>query len=143
MLLLNATGALGQEKYKSYCNSRHDYCIVYPGSLVLQTNSGSGDGDSFVSKDGQATLTVWGASNAVRADLETNYASAMNGKRITYKVLRKNWYVISGYTKRNAIFYQKTVLSNGVFKTCFLEYPRTQREVYDKTCKVIGASLTP
>ena len=140
-LLLNAVGALAQETYKSYCNSRHGYCISYPGSLILQSKASSGDGDSFVSEDGQATLTVWGASDSLQKELKAGYKSSMRGKKVTYNVLRKNWYVISGYTKQNRIFYQKTVLLNGVLKNFLLEYPTAKREVYDKTCRLIGNSL--
>ena len=58
----------------------------------------------------------------------------------TYKRQKDNWFVVSGYIGPK-IFYQKTFLSNDMFKTFYIEYPESQRSIYDPILSRLGSSF--
>jgi hypothetical protein len=136
-----------QSSYLNYCNTRFNYCITYPeAKLNQQPESQNGDGRVFLSKKGTAKVTVW-ASNAMdvmEPDLgfKSVYIGSAYSKDIRYEVVKKDWFIISGYTEDGLIFYQKTILKNGVIATVLLEYPNEERKDWDKECGKIAGSLT-
>lgn len=114
--------------FNKYCNSRYDYCIDYPILLIPQDESHNGDGRKFVSDDLKTEMTIF-ASNYPNS-LKSYLSISSENKNITYKVVKNNWYVISGY-ENGLIFYQKTVFNNGIFKTFHLTYPKSIKKDFD------------
>ncbi|MCU0391993.1 MAG: hypothetical protein MUE81_12810 [Thermoflexibacter sp.] len=135
LFLIYCTPTYAQLNYETYCNSRFSYCIDYPTTLIPQGEAFNGDGQKFTSKDKKVILTVWGINDALDSGIKGSYAEYSKGNKITYKVLKNNWFIISGYTPKGNIFYQKTMLIDGVFKTFILEYPMTEKATYDKVCQ--------
>jgi hypothetical protein len=141
--------AIAVDAYDTYHNDRFDYSIDYPKEILFpQGESDNGDGQKFLSKDAEVSLIVYGANNALDKSLEEMYREESRGgtpenpKRVvTYKVLEDNWFVVSGYNA-GRIFYQKTLLSGGVFKTFVLEYDESEKERYDPIAKQIAKSFT-
>ncbi len=126
-----------QENYKTYTNARFAYSISYPANLLIaQGEATNGDGQKFIYKDAQAVLLVYGSHNALNQNLKTVFEAAIQPNAdhphlsITYKILRANWFVISG-KEDGKIFYQKTLLKNDVFKTFRLEYDESQKKTFD------------
>jgi predicted metal-dependent RNase len=66
----------------------------------------------------------------------------LNGVRreVTMKLLKKDWFVVSGYAGEK-VFYQKTMLKDGVFKTFIIEYDRAQKSFYDPVTARIARSF--
>jgi hypothetical protein len=97
---LAATSA-AQITYKTYSNARFEYSISYPNLLVPQGEATNGDGQKFRSRDGRAELIVYGGHNALEKTLRDIYddevsATAHPKRVVTYKVLRTDWFVVSG-----------------------------------------------
>jgi hypothetical protein len=141
LLLLSKLPICAQVSYESYCNSRFAYCIDYPTALVPQGEAGNGDGQRFISKDSKVSLAVWGQFDALSHGIKGQIKMDSEDKKITYKVLKTNWFIISGYTKEGNIFYQKTMLIDDTFKTFVWEYPPAEKAVYDRVCARLVSSF--
>lgn len=144
---LVADARVAQEKYSTYSNSRFSYVISYPAALLIpQGESDNGDGQKFLSNDGQVEMIVYGSENTSDQSLRDLYNSQLRSegnqskRQVTYKVLRANWYVVSGY-EGDRVYYQKTIFSGGVFKTFRIEYDKSRADVFDKVTKKVAASF--
>lgn len=138
--------------YNTYCNERYGFCIDYPKDLLIpQGESGSGDGQVFLSASGQNTLTVYRDfsdmvdpdSFTLKAEYEHDIAYGDAGRErqdITYKKAGSTFFVISGYSG-DKIFYQKTILTNGQLATCILTYNKSEKDVYNKISEHVFQSF--
>jgi hypothetical protein len=148
MICLVADARNSQDKYSTYINVRFSYSISYPTSLLIpQGEADNGDGQKFRFRDGKATMSVSGI-HALDETLLHRYNEQLQEGRgdnrstptFTYKVLRPNWFVVSG-RDGDRIFYQKTILRKGVFKTFRIEYDKALSDVFDEVTKRVAASF--
>jgi hypothetical protein len=137
----NHSFALNQRAaYWTYSNARYRFSISYPGDLLVpQGESDNGDGQRFTSRDGSASLAAFG-SNRLDRSLQEEFSSAQENRNVTYKVLKRDMFVVSG-TENGKIFYQKTLLRGDVFKTFILEYDERERGVYDAVTTRVARSF--
>ncbi|HJZ79716.1 MAG TPA: hypothetical protein VKD91_05205 [Pyrinomonadaceae bacterium] len=132
------------ERWNTYANARFNYSISYPSSLVPQGEADNGDGQVFRSHDGAAELRVWGSNNALNQSLAAAYQEAISdlqhdGGSVSYKVMRDNFFVVSG-TQGRKIVYQKTLLRGDVFKAFTFTYPANAKGTYDSiTTRIAGS----
>jgi hypothetical protein len=136
-----------QHEYRTYHNSRFDYSISYPADLLIpQGESVNGDGQRFLSKDRRTELLVYGSHNSLNQMLnevftqESERSSDHPNRVVTYKVLRGDWFVVSG-TENGRIFYQKTMLRESIFKTFRIEYDESQKQTFDSVTAFIARSF--
>jgi hypothetical protein len=121
--------------FARYVNVRFQYAICYPSDLLMpQGESANSDGQKFLSNDG-VELIVYGTNNALSETLrdrmsETADRLAGAAGKVTYKVQKANWFVLSGQNGQT-IFYVKTLFSRGQFKSFELTYDRSQAAIYD------------
>jgi hypothetical protein len=135
--------------YDTYHNDRFDYSIDYPKEVLFpQGESDNSDGQKFLSKDANASLIVYGSNNALNQSLEDLYREESRGgtaenpqKVVTYKTLKDNWFVVSGYNS-GRIFYQKTIFHDDVLKTFLFEYDESEKARYDPIVKRLATSFT-
>ena len=148
-ILVFSAVAFSQTKYKTYSNARFGFSILYPYELLqIQLPSFTGDGRIFVSKDKSTEMRVWGEFNALFRTVPEQYQENLadyREKNVTYKVLLKNGFVISGI-KDNKIFYQKTLYHRfnedvDVFYTFTIEYKKSDRKKFDPIVKEIAESF--
>ncbi len=136
------------EIYETYYNHRYDYSIDYPKAVLFpQGESDNGDGQKFLSKNADASLLVYASYNALEQPLEEIYREQSRGgtpeepqKVVTYRVLKNNWFVVSGYNS-GRIFYQKTFLRDNQLKTFVFEYNESQKELYDPITNRLAKSF--
>jgi hypothetical protein len=127
--------AQAADVWKSYTNERFQYTICYPENrLVPQGESDNGDGQKFLAKDG-GKLIVFGHNNigdeslgSVLANTVPRLAGA-SGK-VTYKVIKPGWFVVSG-TNGQTVFYTKTFYSSDQFKSFELTYDHSFAADYE------------
>jgi hypothetical protein len=133
-------------KYDTYSNARFKYTIAYPaGILIPQGEADNGDGQKFQSRDGSAVMIVYGRYATEDETLEKAYRNALGGERggsprIVYKLIKRDFYVVSG-AAGGKIFYEKTFLKDGVFKTFRIEYPESEKSRYDSVVSQISRSF--
>ena len=99
-----------------------------------------------MSKDGKSTMLVFGANNLDNDSVKTSYEKSLKqmseeGRVVTYKVMKKGWFVISGSHTDN-IFYSKTIHRGDTFVTFMIEYPAAERATYDKSTARIARSFS-
>ena len=146
LLLAILVPTFAQNEYQTYRNARFDYSIAYPSALLIpQGEAENGDGQKFLSRDGRAEVMVFGSHNALDQSFRDAYEEAAGtsqhpNRSVTYKVLRGDWFVVSG-TKGKKTFYQKTILRDGVFKTFRIEYDTDQKLIFNPVTTKIAASF--
>lgn len=129
-------------KYKDYYNSRYGFFVKYPENLIIQHESENNDGIELIGDDG-FNLKVYGSNDANVFNMSLNdfYKKELTEhKDVTYKVKKKNWFVISGYDGE-FIFYIKKYVGNGSTNTLFLKYPSNLRDKYYDVITVISKSF--
>jgi len=126
--------AADRHTWKVYTNVRFQYSICYPQDLLVpQGEAENSDGQKFLAKDG-ATLVVYGSNNALKDSLKDvieDTASRLAGRsgKVTYKVVKPDWFVVSGLNGRS-IFYAKTLYAHEQFKSFELTYDNSASTVY-------------
>ncbi|HEX8494596.1 MAG TPA: hypothetical protein VF658_17250 [Pyrinomonadaceae bacterium] len=138
--LTHSKGSARRVVYKTYTNARYGYSIAYPSSLLIpQGEADNGDGQAFRSKDGAAEMRVYGSQN-MGGGLTAAYTEAQAGKDVSYKIIKRNWFVVSGRSG-GKVFYQKTMMKNDVLKTFTIEYDEAQKATYDAVTTRIARSF--
>ena len=61
---------------------------------------------------------------------------------INYGVRGSNWFAISGI-KENKIIYIKSYIGTGAINHLYIEYPKEQKDKYDKIVEAIAKSFNP
>ena len=128
--------------YETYDNDRFDYSISYPSNfLIPQGVSANGDGQRFVSRDNRVVMAAFGQHNAMEKSLSELFEAEMKPNRtITYQVLKKKWFVVSGY-EGDKVFYQKTMLKDDVIKTFHIEADRALQQMMQPMTEKIARSF--
>lgn len=135
--------ASDRHDWQTYTNVRFNYKLCYPQDLfVPQGESDNSDGQKFLGKDG-ASLVVYGQNNALNESLKDasdDTASRLAGPsgKITYKVVKLNWSVISGQNGQK-LFYAKTLYSHQQFKSFELVYDSSSALVYEPVIRRLNA----
>ncbi len=147
-LLLLPQTLTAENNYQTYSNARFNYSIDYPANLLIpQGEAPNGDGQIFASRDQEARMIIYGTHNVLEQTIQDLFkkesqdaSSKQITKNVTYKRQKDNWFVVSGYIGPK-IFYQKTFLSNDMFKSFYIEYPQNQRHLYDPILSRLGSSF--
>lgn len=142
-------------KYKNYFNQRFGFSVDYPYEILIpQGESGSGDGQTFVSKKNPENMLAAyrdfldNMDPEINFTLETGFKKEVNEcakkdskRQLTYKKLGKDFYVLSGHKPGGIIFYQKSILVDGALCTCIIEYKEADKAVFNKISEHIFKSF--
>ncbi|MCP3969376.1 MAG: SH3 domain-containing protein [Rhodobacteraceae bacterium] len=118
-----------------YVNPRYGTVLEVPTDyFIAEPDAPAGDGRRYVSVDGRAELLVYARHNvgdySIR-DLSVIDQQSGGYDQITYKPVRRNWFVLSGYIG-NDIFYRRVELSGtGIIHTFELRYPKADKAAFD------------
>ena len=139
---------------QEYCNDRFSFCVQHPSAFIGDGESGNGDGQLFLSEDKQAEIRAYGelALEEVNENLSDVYTSATRHLQVSYKVVKPEWFVISGLDEKGKIVYRKTVKKKirymggekedtSVYQTLMITYPKSKQSLYGSYCGVISKSL--
>lgn len=137
--------------YSRYCNERFGFCIEYPSSFIGKGESFNKDGEIFISNDGRAEIRAFGGrcdKESLTFSNELNWAT--EGMIVTYKLIGKSSFIISGMDSSGKIVYRKTVnkkVSNTiegtgpVFQTLMITYLAADSNTYKEYCHRIATSF--
>jgi hypothetical protein len=127
-----------------YVNPRFGAAALVPDGWSAGPEPVNGDGRSFISPDGAATETIFGAnrSGASIAEDIARLAAPLEGETVTYVKRGKKFAVVSG-VKDGRIFYRKSLLSCGdtIWNSVAFDYPAARKEAFDALVARIAASL--
>lgn len=135
--------ALGKDvAWETYANARFSYAVEYPAALLLpQGESVNGDGQAFVSADGQAEMLAFAGYNVLETSLEQAYGDMLlELSGVTYKTMGDSWFVVSG-VRKGAVYYRWTKFQGGKRFGLWLEYPEIQKEKWDPLVRRIVKSF--
>lgn len=119
-------------KTQRYCNAKYDYCVSVPSSLKPQYAPPAQDGQVFLSDDMFVQIHVMANLNVFNQTIVESYQAELKRKKLTYHQLLKDSYVISGMDEGGSIFYQKTVLEAGRFRSLLFLYPPARKAEFDR-----------
>jgi hypothetical protein len=146
-VLLAASGATAAPLQEIYVNSRYDYSISYPPSLLkLQLEPDAGDGTVFEAVKGTAQFRIFAGGMAPDVN-DTSAAAAKTaeekcpGHRATYRVVKPRLAAISCAIGPD-ILYSKTLLRGGVATTFMGMYPAKERTTWDGVVAAMSRSMT-
>ncbi len=130
-------------RYKHYSNNRFGFILTYPSDkFPTKILSDNGDGITLYNADRSLELKAYGSwygdniNEIYRDELGWEKDS---GQEATYKVLRRNWFVISGIDKRKQkIFYLKTYFKAGKSISFRIVYPIRDKRKYDSLISTIN-----
>lgn len=128
--------AHAQDTYRIYRNARYGTTVLYPANLVApQPESARGSGRKWVSRDGQIEVNSYAFLNRSNRSARGEMNRALTDwkrdtARVTYARSGASWFVLSGYLGAD-IFYEKTLLRDGVFHTLIWQYPQNLKKRLD------------
>lgn len=120
--------------YATYHNERYGYSVDYPNSLIPQGESDSGDGQKFISNDGQTTLTVYSVYNVLAATTDALCADQAagfkdNGYKITNTLANDNSYTITGSNNATALHCFSSIINDEEIVITY-EYPTNAQNTF-------------
>jgi hypothetical protein len=147
-LTLLAT-AVAAEGWTDYRNERFGFTLRYPADVFTpEKTSEAGDGQVFISRDGNARLLV-GALPNDDAQSPAAYQAYIARKsygdyQIGYRRLSGSWFVLSG-EGNGKTFYEKVMFSCGGrrINSFAMIYPTDQHRAFDRIVEGIEASFRP
>lgn len=134
--------------WQPYVNDRFGASIDVPADYKAGKPPANGDGLTFTSPEGDATIAVWGALARVMDESFADYAKRLvsydknDGWEVSYSAGKDDWYAFSG-SKADRIFYEKLIKAcNGdIANHVRLEYPAARKLEFDPIVKHVGKSL--
>ncbi len=135
-----------------YINTSYGYEVDLPLGL-FQPGEGRGDNLVFYEREGAAELEIYGAENPRRLSPREFLSAVEQSGRIaevTYRSVGTNWFVISGYYRRDStpdekmIFYAKFMFSYDRSRLSAFEitYSSDQRQIFDPIVERVEDSFT-
>jgi len=137
-VLLIGGVAWAAPQWTAYCNERFGFCVQRPAFLTPQPPPENGDGMEF--RQGGIRFIAFGSQKVF--SLPKTYELAQKGVRVTYKQLRPDFFVVSGY-KGSFVVYHHTRVMGDAYVTLYFEYPASQKAAYDPLIKPTVDSLKP
>ncbi len=142
LLLLFGSQVYAQSSQKTYCNSRFGFCVDYPTTFGMGPAPSNNDGREFSDRDGFFMIAS-GMYNALENNLRDEMQSQEKDfDRITYRVKKKGWFVLSGY-KDNDILYLKTYVGEEYIYHLYIRYPVRLKAKYNTLVSTISKSFKP
>ena len=145
----HARDAVGGNDWTTFRNERFGFSLDYPADVFqMERASDAGDGQIFVSREGDARLLVGALSNndMLSPAAYQSYIARQSYAdfAISYRRLSANWFVLSGEGKGKT-FYEKVIFScNGRLINSFaMIYPSDRGHVFDRIVEGIEKSFRP
>ncbi|HEX8662799.1 MAG TPA: hypothetical protein VF744_02070 [Beijerinckiaceae bacterium] len=144
-VILAAAPALAQrQSWHTYLNSRFGTTAEVPADWRPGREPENGDGLTFTSPDGAASITVSGGLHVLDSVKEhmDMVAAGNAGETVTYLRRDRRAIVASG-TKGQRIFYLRSILAcrDTVWHTVAIEYPAARRSAFDAIVVRAAGSL--
>lgn len=140
-------GAVSAPKavFATYKNARFGFMIEYPQSFAARQPPENGDGITFVSPDGAASLVVAGGNSdgfTLREYYEMSLKSLGEQSQLGYRKIGGSWFVIT-WRDNHTIGYLKMFVGKGSQNSFTFTFPESQRAQYDAVTSRMEKSFRP
>lgn len=123
--------------FTPYTNGRFGFTIDVPKNLVAQEPPANGDGQVWLSDDG-VSLRASGSLHVIPID--DSFATAANASGVSYKVKKKDWFVVSGIANAR-VFYRKVIQIGDIDIDFEFSYPVAKKADCDRLIDRISRSF--
>ena len=135
--------------YKTYCNTKFQYCLKYPESFTTQELSTTAEEQLFEAVDG-TTLEISAKENEENQSVKKAYAAEMKKfetvakdvPEVKYEVLDKDWYIIITKDEIEVVA-KMVVLRNNLWKTLLITMPKNRETYYKDKVDEIFKTFNP
>jgi hypothetical protein len=130
--------------YDRYDNDRFGYGLAYPaGILEAQGEFASGDGQTFLSRDGRAMMVVF-TRPVGQETLEGLYEQAVSvpGREVSHAHLQESEFVVFGY-EDDWYFFEKTLRLGNHFVILELKHSRQLQPLFHAIGAEVARSFSP
>jgi formylglycine-generating enzyme required for sulfatase activity len=127
--------------WKTYTNQRFGFRFDYPEVLRSKSNPTNGAGLCFT--DGNLTVTAEGHFLTDSFDAWWNSMLKDLGDKVTYKVKKSTWAVISGVGEDGVEFYIKRCVLGGNWAGFSASYPHSMNRKYDPVITQMSEKFVP
>lgn len=135
------TTGYSQTTWKTF-NHKNGFTIILPSYFSSGLLVAVGTLQWFtddLDKEIQLTVESFGIEN--KNQLLSDYQSEQTTfKKVTYKIYRQTWFVISGEDEMG-ISYVKKIIRNGIQHELRISYPPNKKAIYDTLLSKISASF--
>jgi hypothetical protein len=115
--------------FKTYFNQRFGITALWPASFRAKPPPANGQGETWVSPDGRAVLSVYGANNLSHYSPEEDAVAGSRGWLVTLHTIEGNVVTVSGYIhNRRTIVYRRDVVGPGAIDTMTWTYPASEKD---------------
>ena len=130
-----------EPSYKHYVNRRYGFQVDYPADFIPGRQPANGDGLSFTSPDGQASLNV-SAGHIFNTSLQKAYTNDLQRVQgsLGYHTAGDTWYVIT-WSDARMIHYQKTFILGKTRDDMRFSYPIQQKGSYENVVSALESSF--
>jgi hypothetical protein len=139
----------GDAEWAAYRNERFGFTLSYPARVFhVEKRSEAGDGQVFISKDGEARLLVGAFSNSDKHTLASYQDYVLRNSyanyTVTYQRRGESWFVASGKGDGKT-FYEKVMFTCGgqLINSFVMIYPDDQRSTFDPIVERIEDTFRP
>lgn len=121
---------LAANELQTYTNYTYGYMFKYPTFLTKGTTS-TNEKPVFWSSDFNIRVdlsTTIHKNSLTNTQILSKVAESYKGAEVTYKVIKENWIVISGYQSNGLTFYEKAIIS-------------TRKSQYNEPVKILVSAV--
>ena len=139
------------QQWTSYQNPRFGTKIEIPATgFNAETPPINGDGQSWISRDGKASISVFGSFMTVRETF-AEYRTWLEGfaakepVNITYSQAKDDWFAYAGNRGDEFVFTKVLMTltcSAPILNHVIFQYPKSQHQVYAPVMKHLADSLS-
>lgn len=144
-LTLSALPAQAASPTKTYTNARFGFVLDYPQAWGDPEESANGDGAHVLEPSGaKLTMSGWRLdSDSLQTLFERDSKDdPARARSVTYKVMKADWYVVSGY-EASSVFYRKVIVHPAEDRQASftLTFPKARKTQFDPIIPELAKSL--
>lgn len=142
LCLLPSLVVAAEPAWQSYTNERFGFVFSHPPQLRPGRLPENGAGLNF--SDGEMSVTVQSHFlNGLTLEESWNEALKSYGRSISYKVKRKDWFVVSGTLPDGIEFYRKFCVRDNQWSELHATYPAAFKDTYDPLLERLVKGFVP
>lgn len=141
LLCLFATNAISQNVWKTY-HHKNGYTIQLPDYFTVSKPTEHGTLQLYGNnKNARMYFAIETKGKCTPQELQASFDNqSMIYMSVSYKLLKPTWYIVIGQMGAE-MFYDKSIIKNGIVHNLRIHYPATDKPLLDSLSAKIGGSF--
>lgn len=135
---LNSVKKININHWAYFCNEKYDYCFNYPADTFEKIKQTDYSFVAIKDLDTRTVIRAWEDENINNKSIKAKYYGVLNfynfegkGNLILSKQLSEDAFMIKLSKASGTIIQEKTILRDGKFYICMVEYPADEADTFD------------